>query len=115
MAPLTRDACLALDREDALAPLRARFALDDADAAGLIYLDGNSLGPLPRATAARVQQVVEEEWGHGLIRSWNNAGWVTLSQRVGDKIATLVGVGAGELVVADSTSVNLYKALVGRR
>jgi kynureninase len=111
MAPLTRDACLVLDRADVLAPMRALFALDAADAGGLIYLDGNSLGPLPRATAARVQQVVEEEWGRGLIRSWNTAGWITLSQRVGDKIARLVGARPGELLVADSTSVNLYKAM----
>ncbi|HJV61940.1 MAG TPA: kynureninase, partial [Albitalea sp.] len=85
--------------------------LDDHDRAGLIYLDGNSLGVLPRATAPRVQQVVREEWGGGLIRSWNAAGWVDLPQRIGDKIAGLVGAGAGEVVVADSTSVNLYKVL----
>jgi kynureninase len=77
----------------------------------VIYLDGNSLGVLPVATAARVQQVVAEEWGQGLIRSWNDAGWIALPQRIGDKIARLVGAGAGELVVADSTSVNLYKVL----
>ncbi len=111
MVDLTRDACVALDVADPLAPMRALFALDAADASGLIYLDGNSLGPLPRATAARVTQVVDEEWGRGLIRSWNTADWVTLSQRIGDKIAPLVGAGAGELIVADSTSVNLHKAL----
>jgi kynureninase len=66
---------------------------------------------LPRATAARVQQVVEQEWGQGLIRSWNSAGWMALPARVGDKIARLVGAGEGELVVADSTSVNLFKVL----
>ncbi len=79
--------------------------------AGVIYLDGNSLGALPRDAAARVHRVVEDEWGRGLIRSWNNAGWIDLPQRVGDKIARLVGAGAGELVVADATSVNLFKAL----
>jgi len=100
-----------MDRADPLAPLRASFALDAADAAGLIYLDGNSLGPLPRATPARVRDVVEDEWGRGLIRSWNSAGWFTLAQRVGDKIARLVGAAPGELVVADATSVNLYKVL----
>jgi kynureninase len=100
-----------MDRADALAPLRAQFALDTADAGGLIYLDGNSLGPLPRATAARVQQVVDEEWGRGLIRSWNDAGWITLSQRIADKIARLIGAAPGEVAVADSTSVNLHKAL----
>ena len=104
---MTRDDAIALDAADALAPLRALFSLPQ----GVIYLDGNSLGVLPRSTAARVQQVVQEEWGQGLIRSWNSAGWMDLPQRVGDKIARLVGAGAGELVVADSTSVNLFKVL----
>jgi kynureninase len=99
--------CIALDAQDPLAPLRQQFELPD----GVIYLDGNSLGALPRSTAARVQQVVQQEWGEGLIRSWNTAGWITLPQRVGDKIARLVGAAPGELVVADSTSVNLYKVL----
>ena len=111
MTPTTRSACAALDVADPLAPMRAHFDLDAADARGDIYLDGNSLGPLPRATSARVQQVLHVEWGRDLIRSWNTAGWITLSQRIGDKIARLVGAGPGELVVADSTSVNLYKAL----
>ena len=104
---MTRTEALALDAADALAPLRELFDLPE----GVIYLDGNSLGALPRATAERVQQVVQEEWGRGLIGSWNSAGWMTLPQRVGDKIARLVGADAGELVVADSTSVNLYKVL----
>lgn len=103
----SREEALALDAQDTLAPLRHQFSLPE----GVIYLDGNSLGVLPRATAARVQQVVADEWGTGLIRSWNSAGWITLPQRIGDKIARLVGVGAGELVVADSTSVNLFKVL----
>ncbi|MCB1997682.1 MAG: kynureninase, partial [Rhodoferax sp.] len=103
----TRDDALALDAADPLAPLRAQFTLPDA----VIYLDGNSLGVLPSATPVRVQQVVAEEWGQGLIRSWNSAGWITLAQRVGDKVARLVGAGPGELVAADSTSVNLFKVL----
>lgn len=103
----TRQDALALDAADPLAPLREQFSLPT----GVIYLDGNSLGVLPRTTAARVQQVVTDEWGQGLIRSWNDAGWITLPQRIGDKIARLVGAGAGELVVADSTSVNLFKVL----
>ena len=111
MDELTRAVCAALDADDPLAPLRAHFDLDAADARGDIYLDGNSLGPLPRATAERVRQVLHDEWGRDLIRSWNTAGWITLSQRIGDKIARLVGAGMGELVVADSTSVNLYKVL----
>jgi kynureninase len=103
----TRDACLELDRRDVLAPLREQFELPD----GVIYLDGNSLGVLPKATHSRVQQVIQQEWGRDLIRSWNSAGWIDMPQRVGDKIARLVGAGPGELVVADSTSVNLYKVL----
>ena len=104
---LTRTDCLALDAADPLATLRAQFTLPD----GVIYLDGNSLGVLPESTPARVAEVVQQEWGQGLIRSWNNAGWITLPQRVGDKIARLVGAAPGELVVADSTSVNLFKVL----
>jgi kynureninase len=104
---MTRQDALALDATDPLAPLRGQFHIPD----GLIYLAGNSLGVLPRATAARLQQVVEQEWGQGLIRSWNSAGWMALPARVGDKIARLVGAGEGELVVADSTSVNLFKVL----
>ncbi len=103
----TRDQAQALDAADPLAPLRDQFEIPP----GLIYLDGNSLGVLPRATPARVQQVVTQEWGRGLIGSWNSAGWMDLSQRVGDKIARLVGAKAGELLVADSTSVNLFKVL----
>ncbi len=102
-----RAAAAALDATDPLAPLREQFELPP----GLIYLDGNSLGVLPRTAAARLQQVVQQEWGQGLIGSWNSAGWMALPQRVGDKIARLVGARAGELVCADSTSVNLYKVL----
>ena len=104
---MTRYEALALDAQDPLAPLREQFVLPP----GVIYLDGNSLGVLPKATAARVQQVVTQEWGMDLIRSWNSAGWIDMPQRVGDKIARLVGAAPGELVVADSTSVNLFKVL----
>jgi kynureninase len=104
---MTRNDFILLDERDVLAPLRDQFDLPE----GIIYLDGNSLGVLPKATAARVHQVVNQEWGHDLVRSWNTAEWITLPQRVGDKIAQLVGAGAGELVVADSTSVNLFKVL----
>ena len=103
----TRDDCLALDAADPLAPLRAQFHIPE----GVIYLDGNSLGALPAATPARVAEVVHSQWGEGLIRSWNTAGWIDLPSRVGDKIARLVGAGPGELVAADSTSINLYKVL----
>ncbi len=108
---MNRDDCLDLDSRDPLAPLRDLFALDRVDREGVIYLDGNSLGVLPRAAIDRVRDVVETEWGVGLIRSWTAAGWIDLSQRIGDKIARLIGAGAGEIVVADSTSVNLFKAL----
>ena len=107
----SRDACVAADANDPLAPLRDQFELDAIDAQGLIYLDGNSLGVLPKAARDRVRQVVDDEWGTGLIRSWNDAGWVTLSRRIADKIARLIGARPGEVVVADSTSVNLYKIL----
>ncbi|HEY0409568.1 MAG TPA: kynureninase, partial [Candidatus Dormibacteraeota bacterium] len=104
---LDREACAALDAADPLAPLRGRFLLDD----GLIYLDGNSLGALPAATPPRLAAVVAEEWGRGLIRSWTAAGWIDAPRRLGDKVAPLVGARPGEVVVADSTSVNLFKLL----
>jgi len=104
---ITRDDCVALDRDDPLAALREQFELPP----GIIYLDGNSLGVLPRATPARVARVVQQEWGQGLIRSWNDAAWMDLPQRVGDKIARLVGAAPGTLVATDSTSVNLFKVL----
>ena len=107
----TRSDCLDLDSRDPLAPLRDQFALERVDAAGIIYLDGNSLGVLPKAAIERARSVVENEWGVDLIRSWTAAGWIDLSQRIGDKIAPLVGAGPGEIIVADSTSVNLFKAL----
>lgn len=97
----------ALDAQDPLARLRDQFVLP----AGRIYLDGNSLGVLPKATPARVAQLVQQEWGEHLIESWNRAHWIELPQRVGNKIARLVGAGPGELVAADSTSVNLFKVL----
>jgi len=103
----TRKDCERLDCKDPLAALRDLFHVP----AEVVYLDGNSLGALPTATAARLRQVVEGEWGSGLIRSWNTAGWIDLHARVGNKIARLVGAGEGELVVADSTSVNLFKVL----
>ena len=106
---LTRAACLARDAADPLRAFRDRFILPP----GVVYLDGNSLGPLPRDTPARVARVVEAEWGQGLIRSWNSAGWIAAPTRIGDKIARLVGAAPGEVLVADSTSVNLFKLLAG--
>ena len=99
-APIpTLNDCRALDAADPLACLAAQFDIPP----GLIYLDGNSLGPLPKAAAAAVGQAVHQEWGQGLIRSWNDAGWITRSQAVGDAIAPLVGSGSGQLLVADRT------------
>jgi kynureninase len=98
----------ALDAADPLASFRERFALP----ADVIYLDGNSLGALPRDTPAKVAAVMREEWGQGLIRSWNSADWIGAPQRVGAKIARLIGAQAHEVVVADSTSVNLHKLIV---
>ncbi|MFI4929112.1 MAG: kynureninase [Burkholderiales bacterium] len=103
----TREQFAALDAADRLAPLRQLFELP----AEVIYLDGNSLGALPKATPDRVQRTVRDEWGRGLITSWNHAGWIDLPRRLGDKIARLVGAAPGELVVADSTSINLFKVL----
>ena len=104
---MNREDCEALDREDPLRPFRERFELP----AGLIYLDGNSLGALPRATAARLADVTRREWGQDLIGSWNRNGWVDIPQRVGDKIGRLIGAAPGQTVAADSTSINVYKAL----
>ena len=106
---MDRDTCLSFDRQDPLASLREEFALPE----GVIYLDGNSLGALPHQTVARLNQVTVEEWGSGLIRSWNAAHWIEAPQRIGDKIARLIGAGPGEVIVTDSTSVNVFKLLAG--
>ena len=106
-SPATRADCASLDASDPLAHLRDRFDIPD----GVIYLDGNSLGALPRATAARVADVVTREWGRDLISSWNSAGWIDAPRRVGNALAPLIGARADEVVVADSTSVNLFKVL----
>ena len=106
MTPTLQD-CRARDAQDPLRGLREQFVLPE----GVIYLDGNSLGPLPKAAAARVNEAMTQAWGQGLIRAWNSAGWIDAPQRVGDKIAQLVGAGSGELIATDSTSINLYKVL----
>ena len=106
---MTRYDAATLDAADPLASFRHAFDLPN----GVIYLDGNSLGPLPRATAGRLDQVVRDEWGRGLITSWNAAGWIEAPQRAGAKIARLIGAQAHEVAVADSTSVNLYKLAAG--
>ena len=107
MTNITRADCLARDAADPLASLRERFDLPP----GVIYLDGNSLGARPRAALARAQQVVAQEWGVGLIKSWNTAGWFDMPKRLGDRLAPLIGARAGEVAVTDTTSLNLFKAL----
>lgn len=101
----SRSFALELDSKDELASFRERFVITDPD---LLYMDGNSLGRLPKAAVERVRQLVEREWGADLIRGWNN-GWWDAPRRVGDKIGALIGAAAGQVVVSDTTSVNLYK------
>jgi kynureninase len=105
---VTRDEARARDERDPLRAFRDRFCLPE----GVVYLDGNSLGALPRATIQRQQEVVTQEWGTSLIRSWNHHGWIDAPQRVGAQIARLIGAEPHEVIVADSTSVNLFKLLV---
>ena len=101
------DRAQVLDAGDPLAVYRERYDLPE----GVIYLDGNSLGCLPKATAGRLEEVVREEWGRDLIRSWNSAGWIDLPAKVGGKIAPLIGAKPHEVIVADSVSVNLCKLI----
>ncbi|MFJ8731944.1 kynureninase [Streptomyces bauhiniae] len=96
-----------LDAADALAGLRDRFVLDEG-----VYLDGNSLGALPAHVPDRMRDVLARQWGELRIRSWDESGWWTAPERIGDRIAPLIGAGPGQVVVGDSTSVNVYKALV---
>ena len=104
---ISQQDCRQRDADDPLRTLRDLFDLPP----GVIYLDGNSLGALPRAVPARVAQVVAQQWGQDLIKSWNSAGWFALPRRVGDRIAPLIGAGGGEVVATDTTSINLYKVL----
>ncbi len=97
-----------LDAHDPLAHFRERFVISDPD---LIYMDGNSLGRLPRATVTLAQNLIQQQWGERLIRNWNE-GWFTAPERVGAKIADLIGAEPDEVIVADSTSVNLFKLVV---
>ena len=104
---MIRNDCQDLDAGDALAQLRRHFDLPE----GVIYLDGNSLGARPKAALARAQDVIAREWGVDLIRSWNSAGWFDLPKRLGNRLAPLIGAQDGEVVVNDTTSLNLFKAL----
>ncbi len=104
---ITLDDLRARDATDPLRTLGDAFDLPE----GVIYLDGNSLGALPKATKARMSDAVAREWGEGLVRSWNTAGWIDAPARIGAKIAPLIGAQPNEVIVTDSTSVNLFKLL----
>ena len=104
---MTRDEARALDAADPLRAHRDRFRVPD----GLVYLDGNSLGCLPRATVAAQRDAVERQWGDGLVRSWNEEGWIDAPARIGAAIAPLIGADADEVIVADSVSVNLFRLI----
>ena len=99
--------CQQRDAADPLRVLRDLFTIPT----GVIYLDGNSLGVMPKAAAARATEVITQEWGQGLIRSWNTAGWINLPHKLGNQVASLIGAGEGEVVITDTTSINLYKVL----
>ena len=103
----SRDACVAQDSRDPLGGFRDRFVLPE----GMIYLDGNSLGPMPRAAADILRHTIEQEWGQDLIRSWNDAGWFDMPVRLGDRVGALIGAAPGQTVVCDTTSINLFKAI----
>jgi kynureninase len=105
--PTSRAACVALDAKEPLRALRDRFVLPE----GVIYLDGNSLGPMPKGAGAVFARTIEEEWARDLITSWNKAGWFDLPSRLGDRLGALIGAAPGQTVVCDTTSINLYKAI----
>jgi kynureninase len=107
MTETSRAELEALDQADPLRVFRDKFDLPD----NVIYLDGNSLGCLPKATGPRLSEVVSTEWGRDLIRSWNKNDWIGAPRRIGDKIADLIGAGPGEVVVGDTTSINVFKCL----
>ena len=107
VVPTTREEALALDSADPIAAARERFTLPE----GIIYLDGNSLGPPPRNVFKRVDDVLHREWGLDLVRSWTSHGWIDLPDRVAGAIAGLIGASSSEVAVADSTSVNIFKLL----
>lgn len=106
-APATRAELAVLDARDPLAAFRDEFALPD----GLVYLDGNSLGALPKTTPVRVAQAIRDEWGKDLIKGWRQHGWMSLPLQIGDKIGGLIGAAPGQVVAVDTTSINLFKLL----
>jgi kynureninase len=103
----SREACVARDLVDPLRTFRDRFVIPD----GVIYLDGNSLGPMPQAAASTLNRTIEQEWGKDLIKSWNSAGWFDMPLRLGDRVGALIGAAPGQTLVCDTTSINLYKAI----
>jgi len=107
MNNLTREDCIKLDTLDSINKVREEFALPK----DVIYFDGNSLGPLPKNTIKSLDSVIQREWGDGLIRSWNDENWINLPRNLGNQIAPLIGAKEGEVIVVDSTSVNLFKVL----
>ena len=107
MTALTREYFLNLDRSDPLASFRKEFYIPK----GMIYMDGNSLGVMPKAASKRVRKVTDREWGHDLIKSWNMAEWFNAPHRIGDKIARIIGAEKGEVAATESTSINIFKAV----
>jgi kynureninase len=107
ISDIARAACVERDATDPLRGLRDRFFIPE----GIIYLDGNSLGPMPRAAAGILNRTIEQEWGRDLIRSWNSAGWFEMPVRLGDRVGALIGAAPGQTLVCDTTSINLYKAI----
>jgi kynureninase len=103
----SREECVARDAADPLRGFRDRFEIPER----VIYLDGNSLGPIPRAAASLLNRTIEQEWGQDLIRSWNSAGWFDMPVRLGNRVGALLGAAPGQTVVCDTTSINLYKAI----
>src|ERR1700719_714842 len=106
-SPASREACVARDSVEPLCGFRDRFIIPK----GIIYLDGNSLGPMPRAASGILNRTIEQEWGQDLIRSWNSAGWFDMPVRLGDRLGALIGAAPGQTLVCDTTSINLYKAI----
>ncbi len=109
MTVTTRDDCRRRDEDDELAPLREWFTLPE----GVVYLDGNSLGPVSRGARRRVDEVLDHEWATGLVRSWSSAGWMAMPSRLGDQLAPLIGARPGEVLVADSLTILLAKLIGG--
>ena len=107
MQNLTRSDFEKLDELDAIAAFRDEFSLPEGD----IYMSGNSLGAMPKKAMAKAQEIVLDNWGKSLIKSWNIHGWFTLSQTIGDKLAPTIGANPGEVVVTDATGINIFKVI----